>query len=199
MTKFNKLKTFNILIFALVPLLLIAMVATVTLGAMTAGGYGQNTIQIGRIGTVTCTATTGSIYPGATQTIELTLKYTGVDNAQNINTVTIAPSDVLVKGIKVYAPSHNTDSTAWDVTGTLYDTGTNANAFLSNFTVNNGSTITLQKDVQQVVPVSFKVRDGMDAGASSSDSTPNNYLVYSATKIVITFSITVTASGNSFS
>ena len=198
MTKFNKLKTFNILIFALVPLLLIAMAATVTLGAMTAGGYGQNTIQIGRIGTVTCTATTGSIYPGATQTIDLTLKYTGVDNAQNISEVTIAPEDVKVTSIDIYTEKKG----AWSVDKKeypLFATGTNANAFLSNFTVNNGSTITLEKDVEQKVSVSFKVKDGLASGSSSDATTPNNYLVYSATKIVIEFSITVTASGNSFS
>lgn len=193
MTKFKKLKTYNILIFALVPLLLIAMVATVTLAAMTHGVEGGNTINIGRIGTVSCTVNADSdeIYPGGTSTVNLSMTYSGVAGSQNINQITIAPSSFSIKSIKVYTPNHNTDSTAWTIT--------TPSDFLTNVSFNNNSTVTLNKGTAKAVPLKFTVKEGMDSGSTSSENTPKYYLVYSATKIVINFDITVSASGTTFS
>lgn len=184
MTKLSKLKMFNILVFALIPLLVVAMVTTVTLAAMTAGGYGQNTINIGKLGTVNCTAVVAKgVYPGNKATATLTLKY-AKSGSYNASAVTV--SGFTVKGVTITSGS----TTLANFTGSTYGPISGVALDKTSYTIQLNGTAT--------AVLSFNITAGTDSGYTATSSDPQKYLVNSATSIVISFTLQVDQSGTGF-
>lgn len=178
MAKFNKLKTYNIMIFALVPLLIIAMVATVTLAAMTTREEGKNTIPIANVGTITGTVTASDkLYPGGTFDINLNFDYSG---ATGISGVVVDVASFTITSITATTASNtysNIVATDYFTSDDLLD-GTGA---ANNITVNQGGT------APAIIRVT--VKPGTD-GTSNID--PSHCLTYSVTSIQINFTVNVT-------
>lgn len=184
MTKLNKLKMFNILVFALIPILIVAMVTTITLAAMTTGGYGQNVINIGKLGTVECTAvaSTTGVYPGGSASATLTFKYTP-EGSYNASAVTV--SNFKVTQVKIMSGT-TTMATLNESNGKFGP--------ISNITCTLPTSIA--KGNTATATLSFSVGPGAVDAHSSEDSDPSNYLVNSATSIVITFTLNVDPANN---
>ncbi len=189
MTKLSKLKMFNILVFALIPLLVVAMVTTVTLAAMTAGGYGQNTINIGKLGTVDCSTTidANGVYPGNDNaTAKLTLTYTK-SGSYNAKAVTV--SGFTIKSVTIKSG---------ETTLASFTSATNgAYGPISNIVLDKDS-YTIQIDGSATAVLSFEISAGANSGYTATSSDPQNYLVNSATSIEISFTLQVDQSGTGF-
>lgn len=197
-TKLSKLKMFNILVFALIPLLVVAMVTTVTLAAMTAGGYGQNTINIGKLGTVDCTAVAANgVYPGNKATATLTLKY-AKSGSYNANAVTVSGFTIDSVTIK-----------SGETTLASFSSATNgAYGPISNIILDKDS-YTIQLDSTADAVLSFDItagagtkreygEDGVSDSRNDSANDNVNFLVNSATAIEISFTLQVDQSGTGF-
>ncbi len=197
MTKLSKLKMFNILVFALIPLLVVAMVTTVTLAAMTAGGYGQNTINIGSIGTMTSSATATAIYPGkqgatATVTCNYNPHKDGVKyNAQKVK-VTIEQiryiefykGDTVISTINV---SRTPTGVSFGDIGPIL--GITMDKVTADIEINKSTTFTL----------TFNVKEGKNSGIVADSTDPQNYLVNSVTRFKIFFKMQIDpASGTTY-
>lgn len=186
MTKLSKLKMFNILVFALIPLLVVAMVTTVTLAAMTAGGYGQNTINIGKLGTVNCTAVVAKgVYPGNKATATLTLKYakSGSYNASAVTVGGFTVKSVTIKSGSTTLANFTTGSTYGPISGVALDK----------------TSYTIQLNGTATAVLSFNITAGANSGRTDNiSSDPQKYLVNSATAIEISFTLQVDQSGTGF-
>lgn len=189
MTKLSKLKMFNILVFALIPLLVVAMVTTVTLAAMTVGGYGQNTINIGKLGTVDCTTVVANgVYPGNNATATLTLNYTK-SGSYNANAVTVSGFTINSVTIK-----------SGETQLATFTSATNgAYGPISNIALDKES-YTIQLDGTATAVLSFNITVGASSGRDADEisSDHQNFLVNSATSIVINFTLQVDQSGTEF-
>lgn len=178
MAKFSKLKTYNIMIFALVPLLIIAMVATVTLAAMTAREEGKNTITIANVGTLIGTLTTSDeLYPGGTFDIDFNFSYSGANGINSVNvdvssfTITSITATTATKSYpNIPAANYFTSSTLLNGSGTA-----------TNISVSNGST------APAIIQVTLK-----NGAGSGSNISPSDQLTYSVTSIQINFTVNVT-------
>ena len=197
MAKFNKLKTYNIMIFALVPLLIIAMVATVTLAAMTDSKEGKNSITIANLGTlsasVTVDATVPSIYPGATNVdIPVTFSYSGANgigsvavDVSSFNITSIVATSNSNKTYKISNPSLylNYTTSPTDVSPKLLDSSKQG----TDITINAPTTAT-PTSANAYIRISFN--DGVDN--TDSQLNPDNHLTYSIKSIQINFTVNVT-------
>ena len=175
MAKFEKLKTYNILVFALVPLLIIALVATVTLAAMTDRAEGNNVIEIAGAGTLTTTFVAGGLYPGSTCNVTMQFAYNDT-NMPAGSSVVLDADTFQVTNIKY---STNDGTSYADVNeGSLATYLTCALA--SDVTVQNGSS------ANGVVQITVGPGTGEFITVSPADR-----LTYSVTHVQIAFSINV--------
>ena len=177
MGKFEKLKTYNILIFALVPLLIIALAATVTLAAMTDRVEGKNIINIAGAGTLTVTVATnntGAVYPGGTSGIAVEFTYTD-DTLPSTSAVTLDADTIEVTGIN------------YSTNGTSY-TAVNSSAVASYLTCALSSDVTVQNG--QATAATLNITVGPGTG-DFSPVDPADRLTYSVTDLRITFTINV--------
>lgn len=198
MSKFGKLKMYNILVFALIPILIAAMAATITLAAMTATKEGKNTIQISGIGDLTCTVSATGLYPDSTQNISMTFNYAGDknDKANSLNSVIIDFNTF--KFTEVTATSDSGKAYAVNLDST---NAHNKPAYFTSYKLLNGatdvtsSTVTVTKET----PVTITLQAVMKAGDSGYTGTaptddslgPKNYLTNSVKSVAMKFTVAV--------
>ena len=198
MGKFEKLKTYNLMLMILVPLLIVAMVATVTLAAMTVSKDGKNTIQIGGVGSITCTATATGLYPGSTQNISLVFSYAGDTNtsANVANSIILDFATFKFTSVKAVSGSNASGYTV---------NLNNANAhnmpvYFSSYDLLNGSTsiksskVTVTKGFPVTITLEAVLKEGINdnLGTSNANATPANYLMNSTNNLIMNFTISST-------
>lgn len=198
MGKFEKLKTYNLMLMILVPLLIVAMVATVTLAAMTVSKDGKNTIQIGGVGSITCTATATGLYPGSTQNISLVFSYAGDTNtsANVANSIILDFNTFKFTSVKAVSGSN-----ASGYTVNLNNTNAhNMPVYFSSYDLLNGSTsiksstVTVTKGSPVTITLKAVLKEGINdnLGTSNANATPANYLMNSTNNLIMNFTISAT-------
>ncbi|MBQ7977411.1 MAG: hypothetical protein IJ301_02275 [Clostridia bacterium] len=200
MGKFEKLKSYNLMLMILVPLLIVAMVATVTLAAMTVSKDGKNTIQIGGVGSITCTATATGLYPGSTQNISLVFSYAGDTNtsANVANSIILDFATFKFTSVKAVSGSNasgytvnlnNTNAHNMPVYFSSYD------LFLLNSSTSiKDSKVTVTKGSPVTIILAAVLKEGINdnLGTSNANATPANYLMNSTNNLIMNFTISAT-------
>ncbi len=186
MSKFKNLKLFNILVIALVPLLFIAMVATVTLAAMTASQEGKNTIVITGVGETTgqFVSSTG-LFPGGNFVGTFSLTYAGADSN---DTSTVTVSNFEITGITAHTA--NGDFTVANNGGAYFATGDVTSAVFDS----SDDSYVLTANAAKNFTVSFAVATWNEGdGTDTTNVNPTTFLTNSVTSITIDFTFDVTA------
>lgn len=198
MGKFEKLKIYNLIVFAFVPLLIVAMVATITLAAMTVSQDGKNVIEISGMGELSCDVTATDLYPDSTRDITMTFTYAGDKNttANSANSVNINFNTFKFTSVKAISASN---SSGYNVT--LNNTNAhNKPAYFTSYTLLNGSTdvtsstVTVTKGTPVKIILRAVLKPGYTGDASTANPTltPSNYLTNSITSLQMAFSVNVT-------
>ncbi len=191
MSKFSNLKTYNIMIFALIPILFIAMVATVTLAAMTDTEEGKNTITITGMGPVTASITTTTgLYPGGDFVGAISLAYAR-GNGYDASSITVSNFEITsvtanLSNSKTQPVSVSTETNTFDyITGnyTFTPSGADTNDLA------NGGTLSITAGTPQTVNLKFTLKDG-----SSTNGTPATALLNCVKSLTINYTFTVSTS-----
>lgn len=191
MSKLKGLKTLNIYLILLSVLLAVALSATVVFAAMTATQKGSNTITIGSLGTVTCSADINGLYPGGTVNSTVTFNVSG----QNADLKGLQLSDFTITGLTLHGAANNYQLSKGNP---IYDSivltvgGEDLKDSYYNWTtLSSGATGTLT--------ISAPLGLTSDAIAGNGQGSPTNaggYLTDSITSATLTFTLNVSAITN---
>ena len=193
MSKLKGLKTLNIYLIVLSVLLAVALSATVVFAAMTTTQKGSNTITIGSLGTVTCSADINGLYPGGKVNSTVTFNVSG----QNADLKGLQLSGFTITGLTLHgaAKVNNYQLSAGNPiyeSITLTMGGNDLSETYYNWT-------TLSSGAAGTLTISAPLGLTSDAIAGGSQGSPVNasgYLTDSITSATLTFTLKVSAITN---
>ena len=191
MSKLKGLKTLNIYLIVLSVLLAVALSATVVFAAMTATQKGSNTITIGSLGTVTCSADINGLYPGGTVNSTVTFNVSG----QNADLTGLQLSDFKITGLTLHGTTNDYPLSAGNP---IYDSieltiGSNdlSETYYNWTTLSSGAAGTLTISA----PLGL-TSDAISGNGQGSPVNASGYLTDSITSATLTFTLNVSAITN---
>ena len=191
MSKLKGLKTLNIYLIVLSVLLAVALSATVVFAAMTATQKGSNTITIGSLGTVTCSADINGLYPGGTVNSTVTFNVSG----QNADLKGLQLSDFTITGLTLHGTTNDYPLSAGNP---IYDSvsltvGSNdlSETYYNWTTLSSGAAGTLTISA----PLGL-TSDAISGNGQGSPVNASGYLTDSITSATLTFTLNVSAITN---
>ena len=189
MSKLKGLKTLNIYLIVLSVLLAVALSATVVFAAMTTTQKGSNTITIGSLGTVTCSADINGLYPGGTVNSTVTFNVSG----QNADLTGLQLSDFKITGLTLRGATNDYPLSAGNL---IYDSvsltmgGNDLSETYYNWT-------TLSSGAAGTLTISAPLGLTSDAISGNGQGSPvSGYLTDSITSATLTFTLKVSAITN---
>ena len=191
MSKLKGLKTLNIYLIVLSVLLAVAFSATVVFAAMTATQKGSNTITIGSLGTVTCSADINGLYPGGTVNSTVTFNVSG----QNADLTGLQLSDFKITGLTLRGTTNDYPLSAGNY---IYDSVSltmGGNDLSETETYYNWTT--LSSGATGTLTISAPLGLTSDAISGNGQGSPvSGYLTDSITSATLTFTLKVSAITN---
>ena len=193
MSKLKGLKTLNIYLIVLSVLLAVALSATVVFAAMTATQKGSNTITIGSLGTVTCSADINGLYPGGKVNSAVTFNVSG----QNTDLKGLQLSGFTITGLTLHGVANNYQLSAGNP---IYDSITLTmggkdlkvkDSYYNWTTLSSGAAGTLT-----ILPPFGLTSDAIAGGSQGSPTNAGGYLTDSITSATLTFTLNVSAITN---
>ncbi len=191
MSKLKGLKTLNIYLIVLSVLLAVALSATVVFAAMTTTQKGSNTITIGSLGTVTCSADINGLYPGGTVNSTVTFNVSG----QNADLTGLQLSDFKITGLTLHGTTNDYPLSAGNP---IYDSvsltvGSNdlSETYYNWTTLSSGAAGTLTISA----PLGL-TSDAISGNGQGSPVNASGYLTDSITSATLTFTLNVSAITN---
>ena len=193
MSKLKGLKTLNIYLIVLSVLLAVALSATVVFAAMTATQKGSNTITIGSLGTVTCSADINGLYPGGKVNSTVTFNVSG----QNTDLKGLQLSGFTITGLTLHGVANNYKLSAGNP---IYDSITltmggkdlkNKDSYYNWTTLSSGAAGTLTISA----PLGL-TSDAISGNGQGSPVNASGYLTDSITSATLTFTLNVSAITN---
>lgn len=176
-----------ILFVVMITIMLIALTASVTLAAMQAHEYGENTVYIADVGEVSCTASVSAkVYPGGTS--NATVHFSLAQDEHDVSKVSLSNftlTSFTLKWAGTESATFNTTSSS--VNSSTVTTTAGDWVFAMNF----GSDTTLTHNAVKSATLSITAPFGADAGGKVGGSPKNGYLVQSIESIVCNFTVNV--------
>ena len=177
-----------IIFVSMLLVVMVAMSASITLAAMSVYNYGQNTIRIASIGTISCSASVpAKVYPGGTS--NATLTFSLAKNQYEVSSVSLANFRLTSFTLNWGSGRSSSFNSVTQVSANTTTVATTAGTW--RFALDFGADSTLNSGTGKNTTLTISAPLGAAGGEAVGGNPELGYLVASVTSITCNFDIDV--------